>query len=67
MRKDLISLQPIYSSFLADDKDVQEILKILFVTTKPYSDRLKKLLVINSKDCLEQNEEYQKVIDSMTL
>ena len=67
MRKDLISLQPIYSSFLADDKDVQEILKILFVTTKPYSDRLKKLLVINSKNCLEQNEEYQKVIDSMTL
>lgn len=67
MRKDLISLQPIYSSFLADDKDVQEILKILFVTTKPYSDRLKKLLVINSKDCLEQNEEYQKAIDSMTL
>ena len=67
MRKDLISLQPIYSSFLADDKDVQEILKILFVTTKPYSDRLKKLLVINSKDFLEYNEEYQKVIDSMTL
>lgn len=67
MRKDLISLQPIYSSFLADDKDVQQILKILFVTTKPYSDRLKKLLIINSKDCLEENEEYQKVIDSMTL
>ena len=67
MRKDLISLQPIYSSFLADDKDIQQILKILFVTTKPYSDRLKKLLVINSKDCLEENEEYQKVIDSMTL
>lgn len=67
MRKDLISLQPIYSSFLADDKDVQQILKTLFVTTKPYSDRLKKLLVINSKDCLEENEEYQKVIDSMTL
>ena len=67
MRKDLFSLQPIYSSFLADDKDIQQILKILFVTTKPYSDRLKKLLVINSKDCLEENEEYQKVIDSMTL
>jgi hypothetical protein len=28
---------------------------------------LKKLLIINSKDCLEKNPEYQRVIDSFSL
>ena len=64
MRKDLISLKPIYSTFLSCDKDIQKILKTLFVQSRPHSDILKKLLIINSKDCLENNEEYQRVIDS---
>jgi hypothetical protein len=56
MRKDLITFKPIYSTFLSCDKDIQMILKTLFVTSRPYSDILKKLLVINSKDCLEKND-----------
>ena len=67
MRKDLISLKPIYSTFLSCDKDIQKILKTLFVQNRPHSDILKKLLIINSKDCLENNEEYQRVIDSFSL
>ena len=68
MRKDLISLKPIYSSFFKCDADVHKILKSLFVTSKPYSDILKRLLVINNRDCLDMtNEDYKKVIDSMDL
>lgn len=68
MRKDLIATQPIYSSFLSVEKDVETILKTLFITTKPYSDLLKRLLVINKPDCLDMdNQEYQKMIDSKSL
>ena len=68
MRADLISFKPIYSTFLTCDKDVEKILKALFVTSKPYSDILKRLLIINNKDCLDtSNEKYQTVIDNMTL
>lgn len=68
MRADLISFKPVYSTFLYCDKDVEKILRTLFVTSKPYSDILKRLLVINNKDCLDMsNQKYQQVIDSMSL
>ena len=68
MRKDLISFKPVYSSLLSCDKDVEKILKTLFVSSKPYSDILKRLLIINSKDCLDMsNENYKKVIDNYSL
>lgn len=68
MRKDLISFKPIYSSFLSCDKDIEKILKILFISSKPYSDILKRLLIINNKDCLDtSNQDYQKIIDSYSL
>ena len=68
MRKDLISFKPIYSSFLSCDKDIEQILKVLFVSSKPYSDILKRLLIINNKDCLDTTKtDYQKVIDSYSL
>ena len=68
MRKDLITTKPIYSSFLSCDKDAQLILKNLFVLTNPYSDILKRLLIINNKDCLDPtNRQYQNAIDSYSL
>ena len=68
MRKDLITTKPIYSSFFSCDKDIKAILKTLFITSKPYSDMLKRLLIINNKDCLDlRNQKYQQVIDSMDL
>ena len=68
MRYDLTTRNKIYSTMLAYEKDIEAILKVLFVSSKPYSDILKRLLVINNKDCLDMsNEDYQKVIDSMYL
>ena len=68
MRSDVRMTRPIYSSFLSCEKDAQEIVKQLFVKSKPYSDRLKRLLIINNPDCLdEDNEDYQKLIDSKPL
>ena len=68
MRVDLINLKPIYSSFLLCDQDVEKILKTLFVLSKPHSDILKRLLLINSKDCLDVSKvNYQKLIDSYSL
>ena len=68
MRKDLITFKPVYSSLLTCDKDVQKILKTLFVSSKPYSDLLKRLLIINNKNCLDTSRiDYQKIIDSYSL
>lgn len=70
MRKDL-ALRPVdfTSSFLSCQKDLEEILKRLFVTSQPYSDELKKLLVINTKDCLDNktSEVYKNAIKDMSL
>lgn len=68
MRKDTVKIQPLYSSFLSCDKDTEAIIKTLFVDSKPYSDILKRLLVINKPDCLDTtNEDYKKMIDSKSL
>ena len=68
MRKDLISFKPVYSSLLTCDKDIEKILKTLFISSRPYSDLLKRLLIINSRDCLDTSRtDYQKIIDSYSL
>jgi len=56
MRKDL-ALKPtdFTSSFLSYEKDLETILRKLFVESQPYSNDLKKLLVINMKDCLDND------------
>ena len=41
------------SSFLSCEKDIETIIRKLFVESKPYSDLLKRLLLINTSDCLE--------------
>ena len=66
MRKDLTK-PVIKSSFLSCEKDTETILRKLFVESRPHSDVLKKLLNINTKDCLTNNPNYQKKIDSMNL
>lgn len=40
------------SSFLSCEKDAEAILRKLFVDTRPHSDMLKRLLLINTPDCL---------------
>ena len=70
MKKDL-ALRPVdfTSSFLSCEKDLETILKKLFVESQPYSDDLKRLLVINMKDCLDNktSEIYQNAIKDMSL
>lgn len=68
MRVDVVQTKPIYSSFLSCEKDMEQIVKLLFVKSRPYSDKLKRLLVINNPDCLDETrEDYQKLIDSKPL
>ena len=40
------------SSFLSCEKDTESIIRKLFVDSRPYSDMLKRLLLINTPDCL---------------
>lgn len=51
MVKDL-AMKPFQSSFLSCEKDTEIILRKLFIESRPYSDDLKRLLIINTKDCL---------------
>lgn len=56
------------SSFLSFEKDQELILRKLFIENKPYSDRLKRLLVINTPDCLDETKkQHRDVIDKMDL
>lgn len=56
------------STFESCSKDQESILRKLFVESRPYSDKLKKLLIINTQDCLDQTQiQYQEIIDKYTI
>lgn len=69
MHKDLVS-EP-RSSFLSCEKDIEIILKKLFIDKKVWGDQLKRLLVLNTQDCLDKDSElydfYQNKIDKISL
>jgi hypothetical protein len=70
MRRDVtMPASQFSSSFLSCEKDIEEILRKLFISSKPYSDYLKKLLVINTQDCLDNNSSttIEQIIDDMSL
>ena len=68
MRRDVINIKPLQSSFLSCEKDAEIIIKKLFVESKPYSDKLKRLLIVNEPDCLDDTiQAYQKAIDDKNL
>lgn len=52
--------KPLKSSFLSCEKDLEAIIRKLFIESKPYNETLKRLLVINTKDCLDDvtNQAY---------
>ena len=58
-----------YSSFLSCEKDTETIIKKLFIDSRPYSDMLKRLLVINTSDCLNDltNQVYIDKIKKMSV
>lgn len=69
MRRDTRMIKPLQSSFLSCEKDTETILRKLFVESQPYSDILKRLLVISTKDCLDNTESVaiQEVLKQMNL
>ena len=64
MHKNLI--KPIFSSFLSCEKDMETILKKLFIEYPKHARELKKLLIINTKDCLD-NPKYDSIVDKFSL
>ena len=64
-----LAMKPFQSSFLSCEKDAEIILRKLFIESRPYSDDLKRLLVINTKDCLDDktNPIYLEKIQKTTL
>ena len=65
MRFDLISTQKIFSPFFSCPQDINKILEFLFIKNKPHSNLLKRLLIINSPDCLdpEKDQEYNAIVE----
>ena len=57
------------SSFLSCEKDCELILRKLFIESKPYSEDLIRLLVVNSKDCLDNknSKTINDIVNNMTL
>lgn len=69
MKRNLARFPKLESSFLSCEKDMESILRKLFVENRPYSDELKRLLVINTKDCLDDltNENYLTRLKEMSV
>ena len=69
MRYDLISTKKIFSPFFSCPQDINKLLEILFIKNRPYSNKLKRLLIINSPDCLspEKDEQYNAIVDKYTV
>lgn len=57
------------SSFLSCEKDTESIIRKLFVDSKPHSDMLKRLLLINTSDCLNDmtNQVYINKIKNTSI
>ena len=66
MKRDLVLTRPLESSFLSCEKDTETILKKLFVLSKPYDTQLKRLLVIQEPDCLD-NPQYENQVKNISL
>jgi hypothetical protein len=68
MKRNLVMMESLKSSFLSCEKDAETIIKKLFVTSQPYSDDLKRLLIINTKDCLDSsNKSYDEIIENTSV
>ncbi len=56
------------STFLSAERDQEIIWRKLFFESRPYSDKLKRLLVINTPNCLDETQyQYQTQIDKLTI
>jgi hypothetical protein len=62
-------IKEVKSSFLSCEKDSETIIKKLLVDSGEYSDMLKRLLLINTSDCLYDmtNPKYIKIINNTSI
>ena len=69
MKRDVIELPNLNSSFLSIEKDIERILTKLFFENQIENRQLLRLLVIPTKDCLSDttNPEYKEKIANTTL
>ena len=68
MKRDTVTTEPVISTFLSCERDTEIILRKLFVESRPHSDVLKRLLVVQAPDALDKKydmSEYslKKLID----
>ena len=68
MKRDIVKLPSRNLSFYSFEKDVETIVKKLF-TENTYSEDLKRLLVINKKDCIDDrtSELYRNIVKDTTV
>lgn len=60
--------KPLQSSFLSCEKDAELILEKLFVQNRAKGEELKRLLVINTSDCLDMdNKKYSEIVNNMSI
>ena len=60
--------KPIESSFFSCEKDTELILEKLFIQNRQKGNELKRLLVINTPDCLDTtNAKYQQIVESKSI
>jgi len=56
------------STFLSCETDQENIWRKLFFESRPYSDKLKRLLIINTPNCLDSKQvQFQEIIDNYNL
>ena len=60
--------KPIESSFFSCEKDTELILEKLFIQNRQKGNELKRLLVINTPDCLDTtNIKYQQIVENKSI
>ena len=60
--------KPIESSFFSCEKDTELILEKLFIQNRQKGNELKRLLVINTPDCLDTtNAKYQQIVENKSV
>lgn len=56
------------NTFLSCEQDQELIWRRLFVESRPYSEKLKRLLVVNAPDCLDETKkQYDNIVHEMSL
>lgn len=56
------------NSFMSVEKDLESIWRKLFVEAGPYSEKLKRLLIIDAPDCLDESQkQYDNILKEASL